>query len=245
MEQGDSCMLYLRSFNRFFLVSLALLGLSVSSLNAATVTNLTDSDLTVYDSTGGTNMDSALSDTDPVIRVFGSGMTQRGVWEYSLSGVTPGASIDSVSVYFEAFLPILFPGSMLLYGYEGDGVASFADGNSTDNLIGEFTFDADKTNGDYNVLLSTSFFQGLIDSAALFAGIVMVSSGEGVSFGPGADICARHSTSSSCGTPVLENGSKLTVNFTPAAVPIPAAVWLFGTALIGLIGFGKRKAAMT
>jgi hypothetical protein len=27
----------------------------------------------------------------------------------------------------------------------------------------------------------------------------------------------------------------------PAAVPVPAAIWLFGTALIGLIGFGKRK----
>ena len=26
------------------------------------------------------------------------------------------------------------------------------------------------------------------------------------------------------------------------AVPVPAAVWLFGTALIGLVGFGKRKA---
>jgi hypothetical protein len=28
----------------------------------------------------------------------------------------------------------------------------------------------------------------------------------------------------------------------PSAVPVPAAVWLFGTALIGLVGFGKRKA---
>ena len=26
-----------------------------------------------------------------------------------------------------------------------------------------------------------------------------------------------------------------------SAVPVPAAVWLFGTALIGLVGFGKRK----
>jgi hypothetical protein len=26
-------------------------------------------------------------------------------------------------------------------------------------------------------------------------------------------------------------------------VPVPAAVWLFGTALIGLVGFGKRKKA--
>jgi hypothetical protein len=29
----------------------------------------------------------------------------------------------------------------------------------------------------------------------------------------------------------------------PSAVPIPATVWLFGTALIGLIGFGKRRKA--
>jgi len=30
---------------------------------------------------------------------------------------------------------------------------------------------------------------------------------------------------------------------TPAVVPVPAAVWLFGTALIGLFGFGKRRKA--
>ncbi len=29
-----------------------------------------------------------------------------------------------------------------------------------------------------------------------------------------------------------------------SAVPVPAAVWLFGTALIGLVGFGKRKKAV-
>jgi hypothetical protein len=27
------------------------------------------------------------------------------------------------------------------------------------------------------------------------------------------------------------------------AVPVPAAVWLFGTALIGLVGFSKRRKA--
>jgi hypothetical protein len=30
---------------------------------------------------------------------------------------------------------------------------------------------------------------------------------------------------------------------SPSAVPVPAAVWLFGTALIGLVGFGKRRKA--
>jgi hypothetical protein len=30
-------------------------------------------------------------------------------------------------------------------------------------------------------------------------------------------------------------------DFTPSVVPVPAAVWLFGTALIGLIGLSKRR----
>ena len=36
-------------------------------------------------------------------------------------------------------------------------------------------------------------------------------------------------------------GSFLVRDLSP--VPVPAAVWLFGTALIGLIGFGKRRKA--
>ena len=31
------------------------------------------------------------------------------------------------------------------------------------------------------------------------------------------------------------------VNFTPAPVPVPAAVWLFGSGLIGLAGVARRK----
>jgi hypothetical protein len=39
----------------------------------------------------------------------------------------------------------------------------------------------------------------------------------------------------------LELDPRRAVLFDLAPVPIPAAVWLFGTALIGLVGFGKRK----
>ncbi len=35
--------------------------------------------------------------------------------------------------------------------------------------------------------------------------------------------------------------SWLLVANTTSAVPVPAAIWLFGTALIGLVGYGKRK----
>jgi hypothetical protein len=32
-----------------------------------------------------------------------------------------------------------------------------------------------------------------------------------------------------------------TFNLTPAAVPVPAAAWLFGSALLGLLGVARRK----
>jgi len=34
-----------------------------------------------------------------------------------------------------------------------------------------------------------------------------------------------------------------TLSVSPAAVPLPAAVWLFGSGLLGLIGVGRRRAA--
>ena len=38
----------------------------------------------------------------------------------------------------------------------------------------------------------------------------------------------------------LQSGSVVTL---PSAVPIPATLWLFGSALMGLVGFGKRRKA--
>lgn len=37
--------------------------------------------------------------------------------------------------------------------------------------------------------------------------------------------------------------NSLTVSSIPNAVPVPAAVWLFGTAMAGLIGFSRRRQA--
>ena len=49
------------------------------------------------------------------------------------------------------------------------------------------------------------------------------------------------SANTSSGTNIIDN---LQFNAaSPSAVPVPAAVWLFGTALIGLVGFGRRRKA--
>lgn len=47
--------------------------------------------------------------------------------------------------------------------------------------------------------------------------------------------------SCSTGTCASAGAQAATLSITPAAVPVPGAVWLFGSAMAGLIGFGKRK----
>lgn len=49
-------------------------------------------------------------------------------------------------------------------------------------------------------------------------------------------VAAAGATSS--GASALLNG---TIAFSASPVPVPGAVWLFGTAIAGLVGFGKRK----
>ena len=39
----------------------------------------------------------------------------------------------------------------------------------------------------------------------------------------------------------FSNGSVISIDATPTIVPLPAAVWLFGAGLIGLIGVARRK----
>jgi hypothetical protein len=38
---------------------------------------------------------------------------------------------------------------------------------------------------------------------------------------------------------LVDDGSMLVREISP--FPVPAAVWLFGTAMIGLVGFGRHK----
>jgi len=39
------------------------------------------------------------------------------------------------------------------------------------------------------------------------------------------------------------DGEPLSLTITPSAVPVPAAVWLFGSGLLGLVGVARRKLA--
>ena len=78
--------------------------------------------------------------------------------------------------------------------------------------------------GEQEFTLSESYFDDVLDGSILFHALFTESI-----FGPHESILS----------------AILTVNGTycapPSAVPVPGAVWLFGSALAGLIGFGRRR----
>jgi hypothetical protein len=71
--------------------------------------------------------------------------------------------------------------------------------------------------------------------------ILAVSSDGGASW-TGDSFAACNSVSQSCSVSFAD-GTVLSVDAAIAAVPIPAAVWLFGSGLIGLVGVARRKKA--
>jgi hypothetical protein len=203
-------MLYLRSFHRFILVSLALLGLSVSSVNASLFefqfedtigfTNITGLDvgnsakITLGLDNGGTSN---------VSQTWTAGDLLSVTWDFNNGGLVTtfnspwGGALDSTSGDFVT---------------DVTGTLTNVMSNWHDSTVGsDFV-----TNGS-----AAPFFWILDVTGNVYADITL----HGVS---------------------LSNaGSMLTAsNWSPvSAVPVPAAIWLFGTALIGLVGFSKRSKA--
>jgi hypothetical protein len=230
-------MLHLRSFNRFILISLALLGLSVSSVNAATVqsfgtgTAVTSADFSAeFESSEGdynpyledglafTNFNNAL----PVHITNFTGLPHLG-WA--------GVNDSSVLSRGDMGTPLVIStqdGSELS-GIEfniGTGYPAGNDGGYWE----AYRDGALQGAGGFNVLDFTQkiSFADSLGFDTLF--IAMTYSGDISGILPTA----------------FDGNNAIAIDHLTAqalsAVPVPAAIWLFGTALIGLVGFGKRKA---
>jgi len=222
-------MLYLRSFNRFILISLALLGLSVSSASAAVVWNFNNGTLFGAENidVGGTFYDVEFVDGS-CIDLF-SGCDEVSDFDFATRAeavVASQALLDQVFVD-DSGAPALFD----TIPYLTNGCLSFwnqvggAGGGSNDDCgiatptIDSFPFPAQTNGTSYANNHMTEFFDGIGN-----LGLQEIGDISGDSFSPSKLTYAKWSPSS-----------------PPSAVPVPAAVWLFGTALVGLIGFGKHK----
>jgi len=201
-------MLYFRSFNRFILTSLALLGLSISTAHSAVIWNWDGTNLL---GAQNVNVGGTLYNVDFIdgscISLF-SGCDELGDFDFNTKAdalVASQALLDQV----------------------------FIDGNGAPAL---FDTDASLTNGcgEFVCIAYTPTLEIL--------GVTGIASARNDNF-EGGDAVGSGLLGPSDSTAVgVFPGRNVYADWTQvSAVPVPAAIWLFGTALVGLAGFGKRK----
>jgi hypothetical protein len=233
MDQGDSCMLYLRSFNRFILISLALLGLSVST-GASAKTFLvefqtsqtpgftpdpfwpiTTPGTTLFDFTIEATPALGLVIDDPATLIiesdFGlpSSVSDLNLYDWGTFG--QHGDVELVTPSFQSLITIFDDQPR--------------DGN-VDNAFGFFEYFAPDIGAPPGFPLTELYLLEFFNMTPV----------------PGVDFMRVGRLRDP--TLYLVQGDLIISDITAIpAVPVPAAVWLFGTALIGLVGFGKRRKA--
>lgn len=211
-------MLILRSFSRFILISLALLGLSLPlSSHASVVIEYSDvgSDL-FFSWSGSLNVIAGDGIDPPGGPTYATiGIQSSGNWPTFYSAPQshpPGIGVS----YTGTNNPGLFATSA------PDFTQSIMPGSTSTGLPFLFRIN--------NALTGTTAVNIWADWGAantLFTGTMTIANQSIASMG-------------------MVDGYSLQTNIgdisfvAVSAVPVPAAVWLFGTALIGLVGFGKR-----
>ncbi len=238
-------MLYLRSINRFTLISLALLGLSVSSVNASTIIG---GDL--LDQAGANQLESWLGVGSQTFTNIFDGTTgaKSASWHSAVDGIG-----DTISIY-----DVTYGGTSYLIGGYRHAANTNSGGWTVDplafifNLSDTTPFMLDQTPSVWSpsccsVYDSPGYFATFGGGHDIWGGSTTLGNGGyvhgGYSYGAAAsnrrgpiDILGLPATYKNVSIAGLE-----TYTYASFAVPVPAAVWLFGTALIGLVGFGKRK----
>ena len=122
-----------------------------------------------------------------------------------------------------ADMPLVQTGTILTSSFDPVSVAPGFGAGYVFNSYGDSLSLAPNVGVNTLVYSMTAFVRGLIGETSAIAYI-----GDPVNL------------SLSGGNPGIP-GSMLTIDGGVSPMPIPAAVWLFGTALVGLVGFGKRR----
>ena len=181
---------YFRKINRFILISLMLLGLSISSISQAATVNFIDETAMDFRISSITNLVIG-EDLFNVTYLYNTNWDDAGFGLFFTNQPDATAAANAVSDLLN------------LSNIDKTDAASF-----TISLLTPFREVGDLIN------TSQTFDSGANPQEFSVNNFTLLTSknfGDQVAFG----------------------------EFS--AVPVPAAVWLFGTALIGLIGFGKRK----
>jgi uncharacterized membrane protein YeaQ/YmgE (transglycosylase-associated protein family) len=146
------------------------------------------------------------------------------------------AAPATITMFLQAVITLMRPDTTMITQVlplvsTSDNVTAF-DGN----------IDFGGTSGKTYLNISSSLFSSLsspppLSDLALFTGIgniLLPITATGISYATGAgNLITQFNTKADAG---------LTVTYTYSDVPVPAAVWLFGSGLVGLIGVRRRFA---
>ncbi len=209
-------MMYHCSFNRFILISLALLGLSVSSANASLVSGNTTfgDDTTTIDTVSGLEWldlthTAGLSYDVVSARLVDSGDDLFG-WRY--------ATLDEVATFWTN---------------AGGGGGSYA-GDADAWVEGIFGYWATSVAGGEDAYFLTA--EGGAPGSHVYGLLADYSNQSPTP--PSEFLAYLNSGEIEDSNSRFDIGSAL-VKVT--VVPVPAAIWLFGTALIGFVGISRRR----
>jgi len=145
------------------------------------------------------------------------GYDTRIIMEFDVSGIT--ASIASADIMLPTAVSVTSGNQINVFAYSGNGVLELADAFAGTD-VGLFTATSSSAN---TVSLDTGVLQSLLDGGATHFGFMMRTVNPGQAYWSDT------------------NSTQLMLNTT--VVPVPAAVWLFGSGLIGLMSIARRKKA--
>ena len=266
----------LRSFSRFVLISLALLGLSVSSANAALV------EVTTFTTVGNENVGGGLVQPVDNDSCSGSGPCSSDSVHPNGATANATASGDIATGELKTFLSATYDDAGVISAGTGQATASITESFSVSgtgtatalfNLESSWDFITNASFQTQALIIKDGFtvfpgghFQNNLNSntGSLVGSLDHLMTAEfAVNDGVDFDLEFLWVATllggegfldfSNTGTFLIQTSAGVTLTpsdpnylsnpaFGAAVVPLPAAVWLFGTAMIGLVGFGKRKA---
>lgn len=171
-----------------------------------------------------------------------------GVLRFDLGTLLAGATINSVGLdLFESNASFTINGNVAVYYSDQDGVdvstnddgtaeaAYFVNGNApfandfTDTVFLGGDFFEETANGAQESFNLSQGLQSFADDDSIITLVFAEFNDSGVA-----------ATYGGIGNP---NGEPLlTIEYTPAPVPLPPAVWLLGSGLLGLLGWRRRTA---
>lgn len=198
-----------------------LCALFLGTAQAASVTLEPVDARTAFDANKDGVFDSIIS-PDPTAGADFGNNTSRGLMEFDLSSILGNVTSAALMMYRGNYGTDGHPFDIEFHGYVGDGVLEPSDA-LVDNLITKIQNDAD------NPVSFSLDVSSLVQPLPDYAGFMIRLTDETT-----RSVWQRYFSTTS-GAP----GNLLVVNYSP--IPIPSALYLFGSGLIGLVGVARRR----